>query len=73
MHGKQYAQELKEAAEIRRETVSSHAAEFQILLPADQYAVFCSEPIASTTFTVANSYPHLAEVQNSSAVPFSTR
>jgi hypothetical protein len=86
MHGKQYSLKIKQAAEqLRREAISSHAAEYQIMLPPGQYAVFYSEPIVSTklaiqvyiynglslntTFTVLTSYPDLAEFQNSSTVP----
>lgn len=86
MHGRRYSLMIKEATEkLRKETIGNHAAEYQITLQPDLYAVFYSEPIVSsnlqiqvyiynglslyTTFTVVNSYPDLAEFQNSSAVP----
>jgi hypothetical protein len=85
MHGHQLSESLKEKKLKSRENISPRFAGYDLAIPAGQYAVFYSEPMPDSKysvevyvyagnalisyFTVVNAYPFIQEVQNDSAVP----
>jgi hypothetical protein len=86
MHGQERSQlELKNLGALIEEAKARKAAEYDFIVPANQYAVFYSEPLPTSNyrvqvftysddavvdmFSIVEAYPTLSEIENISAAP----